>query len=228
MRYVAIGLHADAARLYEEAANGARPAEKITLLAAAHRSRAVIKPDAALATKLARAADRGDLAGLTELAETRAHKAESATDRAAAWLEVARLADELDHPSDAARAYDRVLADDPHHAVALDARAQLAYHAFDFETAYRRYAVLPATDSALPLEELSLRRSIIAERLGKQSEALELARVAATAAPVRRDLQLRVRELAAHAGDLQPAVAAGKAVLALVPLEDDEAMLAAP
>ncbi|MBV8760761.1 MAG: hypothetical protein JO257_25940 [Deltaproteobacteria bacterium] len=260
--YEATGRYGDAARLYEEAANGARPAEKIALLAAAQRSRAQIKPDAGdLATKLERAEERGDLdaaveiarglwqsqaghaaafrtlaasarvsgdlAGLTELAATRAQHAGSAADRAAAWLEVARLADELDHPSEAARAYDRVLADDPHHAIALDARAQLAYHAFDFETAYRLYAVLPAADSALPLEELSLRRSIIAERLGKQSEALELARVAATASPARRDLQMRVRELAAHADELPVAIDAGKAVLDLVPLEDDEAMLAA-
>lgn len=261
-RYEAIGRHADAARLYEEAANGARPADKIALLASAQRCRSLVKTDSGdVATKLERAEERGDLeasaelartlwqsepghaaafrtlagaarvngdlAGLTELAEARAQHAGSATERAGAWLEVARLADELDHPSDAARAYDRVLADDPQHSVALDARAQLAYHAFDFETAYRLYALLPATDSALPLEELSLRRSIIAERLGKQSEALELARVAATAAPVRRDLQMRVRELAAHADELQVAIEAGKAVLDLVPLEDDEAMLAA-
>jgi tetratricopeptide (TPR) repeat protein len=89
------------------------------------------------------------------------------------------------------------------------------------------YAKLPAADSSLSADELALRRSLIAERLGRQSDALELARQAAAAAPVRRDLLMRVRELAAAAGDLPTAVEAAKAVLDLVALDDDEAMLAA-
>src|SRR3569623_182152 len=69
-RYDAIGRHADAARLYEEAANGARPAEKITLLAAAQRSRALNKPDADLATTLERAEARGALDAAADIARS--------------------------------------------------------------------------------------------------------------------------------------------------------------
>jgi tetratricopeptide (TPR) repeat protein len=263
-RYEAIGRHEDAARLYEEAANGARPADKIALLAAAERCRTAAKataPTDDLEGRLDRAEERGDLdaaveaaralwralpghaaafrvlaanhrmlgelAALSELADTRSQQAANAQQRAAAWLEVARLAEELDNPTEAARAYDRVLAESPDDVVALDARAQLAFRASDWDTADRIYAKLPAGDSSLSADELALRRSLIAERLGRQSDALDLAREAAAAAPVRRDLLMRVRELAAATGDLPTAVEAAKAVLDLVPLDDDEAMLAA-
>jgi tetratricopeptide (TPR) repeat protein len=261
-RYESIGRHAEAAKLYEEAAAGSRPADKIALLAAANRCRTNAEPAGEdLASKLERAEERGDLdaagdaaralwrtqpghaaafrvlaavhrtqgdlTALTELAELRAARTEVPAERAAAWLEVARLAEEVDHPTEAARAYDRVLADAPDDVVALEARAQLAFRASEWEIADALYARLPVSDASLGADELALRRSIVAERLGRQSDALEQARQAAAASPVRRDLLMRVRELAAATGELADAIDAAKAVIDLVPLDDDEALLTA-
>ena len=105
---------------------------------------------------------QGDLATLTGLAEQRAATAPTADERAAAWLEVARLAEELDHTTEAAAAYTRMLADAPGDVVALEARAQLAFRAGDWEVADLHYAAVPAAESNLGSDELLLRRSIVA------------------------------------------------------------------
>jgi thioredoxin-like negative regulator of GroEL len=139
-RYEAIGRWSDAARLYEEAASYARPADRAGLLEAAARCRHSAadsaEPDLAaqldraeaagdldaaleLASQLWRAEPghpaafrtlanthraSGDLAALSELTGIRVSRAETADERATAWLEVARLAEEIGALDQAARA----------------------------------------------------------------------------------------------------------------------------
>jgi len=261
-RYEAVGRHAEASKLYEEAAGSARAAERAGLLDAADRARtaaaeaggtpdlgaqldraeAIGDLDAALdlAHRLWRAEPghpaafrmlanvhrtSGDLAALTDLTSVRASQAENPDDRATAWLEVARLADEVGALDQAARAYDLALIEDPGHVGALDARGALAFRLGDFATADLIYRDLGSGESVLGDDELALRRSIIAEQLGRDTEALAHAKAAASAAPGRRDIVMRVQTLATRCGDLDTALSAARAVLDLVPLDDDETQL---
>ncbi len=75
-------------------------------------------------------------------------------------------------------------------------------------------------------DELSLRRSVISEHLGRDGEALAHAKAAAAAAPTRRDLLMRVQDLATRTNDLETALEAARGVLDLIPLDDEEAQLA--
>lgn len=165
----------------------------------------------------------GDLPALSDLTSVRASRAETADERAAAWLEVARLAEELGALDQAARAYDLALAEDPSHIGARDARGSLAFSLGDYATADTIYRDLGPGDSVLGADELALRRSIISEKLGRDTEALTQAQEAAVAAPNRRDVMMRVQELATRIGDLDTALAAARSVLDLVPLDDEEA-----
>src|SRR5439155_618383 len=74
----------------------------------------------------------GDLVALTGLTSVRASRAGMPDERATAWLEVARLAEELSSFDQAARAYDLALIEDPGHVSALDARGALAFRQSDF------------------------------------------------------------------------------------------------
>jgi tetratricopeptide (TPR) repeat protein len=168
----------------------------------------------------------GDLTALTELTRLRASRAETPDDRATAWLEVARLAEEIGTLDQAARAYDLALIEDPGHQSALDARGALAFRIADYATADLIYRDLGTGESVLGDDELALRRSIIAEKLGRDSESLHLAQLAASLAPGRRDVMMRVQELATRIGEVPIALAAARHVLDLVPLDDDEAQLA--
>ena len=159
----------------------------------------------------------GDLPALTELTTLRAAKTQVSEERASAWLEVARLAEELGRYSESARAYDLALIEDPGHTDALDARGALAFKLADWPTADLIYRDLGPGESVLGDEELALRRSIISEHLGRDSEALDLARAAAAAAPGRRDILMRIQELATRLGETALALAAARAVLDLVP-----------
>ncbi len=261
-RYEAIGRTSEAARLYEEAASHARPADRAGLLEAAARCRQAAaeaaEPDLAaqldraeaagdldaaldLANQLWRAEPghpaafrtlanmhraSGDLAALTELTSQRVSRAETADERATAWLEVARLAEEIGALDQAARAYDLALIEDPGHISALDARGALAFRLADFATADLIYRDLGTGESVLGDDELALRRSLIAEHLGRDGEALQLAQLAGSLAPGRRDAMTRVQELATRVGELPLALAAARHVLELIPLDDDEAQLA--
>ncbi|HEX7841099.1 MAG TPA: hypothetical protein VF469_26660, partial [Kofleriaceae bacterium] len=169
----------------------------------------------------------GDLAALTELTTQRVRNAETPDERATAWLEVARLAEDIGALDQAARAYDLALIEDPGHMGALDARGALAFRLSDFATADLIYRDLGSGESVLGDDELALRRSIIAEQLGRDGEALQLAELAASLAPVRRDVRMRVQELATRMGELPTALEAARSVLELVPLDDDEAQLTA-
>jgi tetratricopeptide (TPR) repeat protein len=167
----------------------------------------------------------GDLDALTELTTLRASRAEQPEDRATAWLEVARLAEELGKLDQAARAYDLALIEEPGHTGALDARGALAFRLGDWSTADLIYRDLDEGDSVLGDDDLALRRSIIAENLGRHEEALELAKEAADAAPGRYDVMMRVQHLATAVGELRTAIDAAKAALELIPLTDDEQSL---
>ncbi|HEY3806922.1 MAG TPA: tetratricopeptide repeat protein [Kofleriaceae bacterium] len=169
---------------------------------------------------------QGDLAALTELTTLMTAKTQSSDLRASAWLDVARLADELAKYVESARAYDLALIEEPGHTGALDARGNLAFRLADWATADLIYRDLGPGESVLGDDELALRRSIIAEQLGRDSEALARAQDAAAAAPNRRDLLVRVQELATRLGELDVALAAGQQAFALVPLDDDDQLVA--
>ena len=167
----------------------------------------------------------GDLPALTELTSIRTSRSGTPEERASAWLDVARLGEELGALDQAARAYDLALIEDPGHTGALDARGALAFRLGDFATADLIYRDLGAGESLLGDDELALRRSIIAEKLGRDTEALKEAHAAAAASPGRRDLLARVQDLATRIGEMPAALAAARAVLDLIPLDDDEAQL---
>ncbi len=169
----------------------------------------------------------GDLPGLTELATVRARHATTGAERSAAWLEVARLADELELTEPAIAAYDEALAAEPTSTSALEPRGGLAFRRGDFATAERIYRELAPTDSSLSVDELALRRSIIAEQRGQIGDAISFVHQAASAAPMRRDVMMRLQDLATRTGDLVTALSAARAVLDLVPLDDEDATLAA-
>src|SRR6185503_6600483 len=97
----------------------------------------------------------------------------------------------------AARAYDLALIEDPGHVSALDARGALAFRLADFATADLIYSDLGTGESVL----------------GHDSESLHLAQTAADLAPGRRDLLLRVQELATRIGELPIALTAARQVL---------------
>ncbi len=180
----------------------------------------------------------GDLDALTEITTLFAARADSpstsegsgpatrvAEDRAAAWLGVAHLAEELGTLEQAARAYDLALIEEPGHAGALDARGALAFRLGDWPTADLIYRDLAPGDSVLGADDLALRRSVIAENLGRHEEALELAKQAAASAPGRYDVMMRVQHLATVTNELRTAITAAHAVLELIPLTDDDAAL---
>ena len=175
--------------------------------------------------------DRADLEGLFVLTKKRADQCEDMQERTMIWLDAAHCAESHNGLDDAARAYDQALIASPDHVFALDARASLAFRVGDYATADFIYRDLDHDQSMLPPEELAWRRSVIAENLGSDStgpgsEALKFAITAATAAPNRRDLWMRVQELATRAGDYPTALAAARSVLALVPLDDTNAPFA--
>ena len=175
--------------------------------------------------------DRADLEGLFVLTKKRADQCEDMQERTMIWLDAAHCAESHNGLDDAARAYDQALIASPDHVFALDARASLAFRVGDYATADFIYRDLDHDQSMLPPEELAWRRSVIAENLGSSSigpdsEALKFAITAATAAPNRRDLWMRVQELATRAGDYPTALAAARSVLALVPLDDTQAPFA--
>ena len=175
--------------------------------------------------------DRADLEGLFVLTKKRADQCEDMQERTMIWLDAAHCAESHNALDDAARAYDQALIASPDHAFALDARASLAFRVGDYATADFIYRDLDHNQSMLPPEELAWRRSVIAENLGSDSagpmtEALQFAVDAANAAPNRRDLWMRVQELATRAGDYPAALTAARSVLALVPLDDTQAPFA--
>jgi len=167
----------------------------------------------------------GDLAALTDITTVRIPRTANAAERASAWLDVARLASELGKHEDAVRAYDLALGEDPDNHVALEARGDLAIKLGDWATAERMYRELPANESVLGADDLALRRSVIAEQLGRHEEALALAKQAGQHAPGRSDVMMRIQHLATAVGELRTAIGAARAVLDLIPLADDEATL---
>ena len=239
---------ADRARLLEAAARcratAAEASAKPDLAAQLDRAEAVGDTEAAfeLANQLWRAEPghaaafrvlanihraSGDLPALSDLTSVRASRAEAPDERATAWLEVARLAEDLGALDQAARAYDLALVEDPGHIGALDARGALAFRLGDMVTADLIYRDLSIGDSVLGADELALRRSIICEQLGRDTEALTHAQQAAEAAPVRRDVWMRVQELATRIGDLETGLEAARTVLDLMSLDDDDGRLRA-
>ena len=208
-RYEAIGRYADAARLYEEAADDARAADRARAArgrgalprpprarprrppisrpsSIAPRPRGDLDAALELAHQLWRAEPGhpaafrvlanvhrtlGDLAALTELTTVRAQpRRDTPTSARRAWLEVARLAEELGKLDQAARAYDLALIEDPgaRRRARRARRARVPARRLGDRRSHLSRPRAPAT-SVLGDDELALRRSIIAEQLGRDS-----------------------------------------------------------
>jgi tetratricopeptide (TPR) repeat protein len=172
------------------------------------------------------ARSKGDLRILGALIGARAAAIPDGRARAELWFDLGqRHLTRGDH-AEAARALDRALIDDAEHGGALAARAELAFRSEDWSTADVLYAHLGPHHSKLAVDELLLRRSEIAEKLGRQRDALALAQAAARLTPPRLDAAMRVGALASALGETQIATAAAAAAVKMIPA-DDPARLAA-
>jgi tetratricopeptide (TPR) repeat protein len=163
---------------------------------------------------------QGNVSELMTVTKTRASRSTDMQERTMIWLNVAHLAEEGGQLEQAGSAYDQALIASPDHALALDARASLAFRVGDYVNAELIYRDLEIDQTMLSLEDIAWRRSVIAEHLGRDSEALSFAQTAAHQAPGRRDLWMRVQELASRAGAHQVALGAARSALSLVPLDD--------
>jgi Tfp pilus assembly protein PilF len=167
----------------------------------------------------------GDLAALTALYERRAGADPS--ERAHLTYELGRLTEAAGRLDDAGRLYDHALGTDADHPGALEARAALAIRQGDWVHADQLFARIQPARSTLSSDALLLRRAELAELLGKDADALALARKAAALPPPRKDAFTTVVRLAQKVGDHAAAVAAGRALLELIPPGDVEAVIAA-
>src|SRR5262249_43699173 len=123
-----------------------------------------------------------DLAAQLELYRTRAAAVDDPEERSGLLVEISQLADKLRDPDTAATALDEALALLPGHALALPARAELAFRAQEWDRAAGLYARL----CGLHPEQtggVALRRGELAEMLGRDEEAEVLLRQAVAAAP---------------------------------------------
>ncbi len=170
---------------------------------------------------------RGDLTALATLATARAAALPPGRERAEVWFDLGRRQVQADLVDDAVATLDRALIEDASHVGALDTRAEVALRLEDWATADVLYAHVGPDRGRLAIDDLLVRRSEIAERLGRDRDALGLAQAAARANPLRRDVQLRVAHLARACGDLAGARAAAQAVVALTARDDRPAAAAA-
>ncbi len=164
---------------------------------------------------------RGDALALAELLRRRAEAQSDDRERAALRFELGRLFEaRLNDSSGAALAYELALADDPGHAAARDALADLAYRQGDFTRARLRYQELDEHTSSLGLEALRYRRGELAERLGLYDEAATLYQRAVEVNPSHLEALQGVARLAQQRGDAEGAARALRQALELLPLDD--------
>ena len=124
-----------------------------------------------------------------ELCAARAAAESDPTERASHWFELGRLHAERRSDIRAAKAaWTRSLDTEPTYAPALDSLADLAYRERDLAAADALYARLPVNTSRLPPDVVMLRRAELAEALGDDARALQLAQSAARLGPSRRDI----------------------------------------
>jgi len=166
-----------------------------------------------------------DLAQLSALYERRAGADPS--ERAHLYYELGRAFEAGGREADAARLYDQALASDPDHPGALEARAALAIRQGDWTHADELFAKISPARSTLSADALLLRRAELAELCGREADALAIAKKAAAIVPPRRDALAAVVRLAQKVGDHAAAVAAGRALLELIPPGDVDATIAA-
>jgi tetratricopeptide (TPR) repeat protein len=169
---------------------------------------------------------QGDMARLEQLVWVRASTMTEGRERAEFWCDFGHWALEHGDAERAASAFDRGLVDDPDHTGVIEARAELAFRHDDWATADILYAHLPMRATAGASGELLLRRSLLAEKLGRIEDALALAQAAAAVDEVKWTALLRVIDLARATHDLGRAVTAARAALALVPLTDKAQLVA--
>jgi tetratricopeptide (TPR) repeat protein len=168
-------------------------------------------------------AERGEVSALAELARTRADHLGDPTERAALYHDVGRLT--LSHLGDVARAahaLEQALALDPNHAATLDVLSDLAYRQHDWERASQLYARLPPEESVLGPDVVHYRRGELAEMLGRESDAEGAYHAAVAANPYHVSALEAIARLALYRGETTAAIAALRAVLDLMPLDDVE------
>ena len=162
-----------------------------------------------------------DWRALASLLNARAVSLTDRDDRAAVYYDLGRLYHtHLGDPEAAARSFERALAADPSHPAALEALAELAYEQRDWPQARQLYARIKPDACATPSEEIAYRRGVIAETLGHQREALEAYSLAVELLPSHRLALDSLLRLALSAGELEPAIAASRALIDLMPPDD--------
>ncbi|MBL8626978.1 MAG: hypothetical protein JNK64_37160 [Myxococcales bacterium] len=175
-----------------------------------------------------RAEGRADWTTAAELCAARAAAESDPTERASHWFELGRLHAERRSDIRAAKAaWTRSLDTEPTYAPALDSLADLAYRERDLAAADALYARLPVNTSRLPPDVVMLRRAEIAEALGDDARALQLAQSAARLGPSRRDIYATCARLAGKVGDLDAALRAARSGLELIVPDDIGALTAA-
>ncbi|MBK9031265.1 MAG: hypothetical protein IPL61_08005 [Myxococcales bacterium] len=175
-----------------------------------------------------RAEARSDWTTAAELCAARAAAESDPTERASHWFELGRLhADRRSDIRAAKAAWTRSLDTEPTFAPALDSLADLAYRERDLAVADSLYARLPVNTSRLPPDVVMLRRAEIAEALGEDGRALQLAQNAARLGPSRRDIYATCARLASRVGDLDAALRAARSGLELIVPDDIAALSSA-
>lgn len=175
-----------------------------------------------------RAEARADWTTAAELCAARAAAESDPTERASHWFELGRLHAERRSDIRAAKAaWTRSLDTEPTYAPALDSLADLAYRERDLAAADALYARLPVNTSRLPPDVVMLRRAELAEALGDDARALQLAQSAARLGPSRRDIYATCARLAGKVGDLDAALRAARSGLELIVPDDIAALTAA-
>ena len=170
----------------------------------------------------------GNWRTLADLLQARAAAVADPLERANLLVDLGRLYDrQVGDQTAAASAYEQALSAAPGHPGALEALAEIAYLGGDWLRARELYHRLDPHSASLAPDILYSRRGEIAEVLGRDQEACACFSEAVRLHPGNRQALTAVSRTALRVGDLPRAIAASRALLDLIPLDDVRAVRAA-
>ncbi|HEY8141506.1 MAG TPA: tetratricopeptide repeat protein [Kofleriaceae bacterium] len=174
------------------------------------------------------ATQNGNWRTLADLLQVRAGAVADPVERATLLVDLGRLYDrQVGDQVAAANAYEQALAAAPAHPGALEALADIAYGNGDWARASELYALLDPHTASLAPDILHSRRGEIAEVLGSDHEACAFFAEAVRLHPGNRQALTALSRTALRIGDLPRAIAASRALLDLIPVDDVRAVRAA-